>query len=80
MWSRIQNRTVRSKDQLSIEYSKHQFNDFEVDPNTDPELYKFVEYVKSSGPRFNDFAPEKLDIFLDKIYELRKDNSNNSPG
>lgn len=80
IWSRIQRTGGKAKDELSIEYSKHEFNDIEVDPETDPELYKFVEHVKASGPRFNDYAPEQLDLFLDRIYELRKNYLDNTSG
>jgi hypothetical protein len=71
---------TRAKDELSKEFSDHGFNDFAVDEKEDPELYQFVETIKNSGPRFNDYAPELLEKFADKIYELRKNNPDNSAG
>jgi len=78
LWSRIHR--IRAKDELSKEFSDHGFNDFTIDADEDPELYDFVEAVKNNGPKFNDYAPEKLERFADKIYELRKNNPNNSAG
>jgi hypothetical protein len=45
----------------------------------DPELFAFVEQTKQK-PRFNDYSKEELTNFVDRIYELRKDNSNNTAG
>ncbi len=56
------------------------FETLEVDPETDPELFKFVNETLTKGPKFSNYASTKLEQFLSRIYELRKDNSNNTAG
>jgi len=63
---------------LYKEYSDHKFEDFEVDHNTEPELYDFVQQTKQIGPQFSDYSPEKIAYFEERIHELRKNNTNNS--
>lgn len=60
------------------EYSSDQFKGLTVDKELEPELYEFVEYVKENGARFYMHTAEQIDHFAKKIYELRKNNSNNS--
>ena len=60
------------------EYSNDQFKGLTVDKELEPELYKFVEYVKENGARFYMHTAEQIDHFAKKIYELSKNNSNNS--
>lgn len=49
-----------------------------MDPTNEPELHKFVEYIKSNGPRFTDFSEDKLEHFEERIHELRKNQFNNT--
>ena len=56
------------------------FDTLEVDPTTDPELFEFVERTKVKGPKFSNYSEEKIKTFVSRIYELRKNNSNNTPG
>jgi hypothetical protein len=58
-------------------YDKDQFKDLIIDRFTDPALYEFVEETKSRGPKFANYSPERLKDFVSRIYELRKNNSNN---
>ena len=58
-------------------YDKDQFKDLIIDRFTDPALYEFVEETKSRGPKFATYSPERLKDFVSRIYELRKNNSNN---
>ena len=60
------------------EYSSDQFKGLTVDKELEPELYEFVEYVKENGARFYMHTAEQIDHFAKRIYELRKNNSNNS--
>ena len=60
------------------EYSSDQFKGLTVDKELEPELYEFVEDVKENGARFYMHTAEQIDHFAKKIYELRKNNSNNS--
>jgi hypothetical protein len=69
--------TTRPIDQLYKDYSDHQFQDIPVTED-DPELYKFVQDVRKNGPVFGNYPAEKLEIFEERIYELRKNNLNNS--
>jgi len=52
----------------------------EVDATTDPELFDFVEETKTKGPKFSNYTTETIETFVSRIYELRKDNSNNTAG
>ena len=77
LWSRIQSRGPRGKDVLYTLYDQGLFNELEIDPNTDPQLYKFVEETKIKGPKFANYKSERLNSFLERIYELREDQRNN---
>lgn len=59
-------------------YDQDNFKDLIIDRYTDPALYEFVEETKSKGPRFANYSPERLKEFVSRIYELRKNNSNNT--
>lgn len=61
-------------------YDKDNFKDLIIDRFTDPTLYEFVEETKNKGPKFANYSPERLKEFASRIYELRKNNSNNSTG
>jgi hypothetical protein len=77
LWSRLNERVVhRPIDELYKAYHEGQFKDFTVD-KSDIELYNFVEQTKDTGPRFYDYPSDKTAYFEKRIYELRKDNSNN---
>jgi hypothetical protein len=56
------------------------FNDLIIDRYTDPALYEFVEETKTKGPKFANYSPERLKEFVSRIYELRKNNGNNTAG
>ena len=78
MWSRIQKTTgLRAKDELYKLYSQNKFRDIEVDP-TDTALADFVEETKTKGPKFSNYTREKLEYFVSRIYELRKNNTDNT--
>ena len=81
IWSRIINQTnARPKDELYKLHGAKVFDTLEVDPVTDPELFEFVEETRTKGPKFSNYSTEKIKTFVSRIYELRKDNSNNTPG
>jgi hypothetical protein len=61
-------------------YGSGLFEILEVDATTDPALFKFVEETKTKGPKFSNYSKEKLENFVNRIYELRKNNSNNTAG
>lgn len=61
-------------------YGQDNFKDLIIDRFTDPALYDFVEETKTKGPKFANYSQERLREFVSKIYELRKNNSNNSAG
>ena len=61
-------------------YGAKIFETLEIDNTTDPELFQFVEETITKGPKFSNYSREKLEYFVSRIYELRKDNSNNTPG
>lgn len=68
---------LKAKDELYRLYSEHQFKDLIIDPETDPALYKFVNDTIEKGPKFSNYSPEQVEHFVSRIYELRKNNSNN---
>lgn len=79
IWSRVVERTgARARDELYRFYSDKVFDTLEVDSTTDPELFEFVEETKTKGPKFSNYSVEKVETFVSRIYELRKDNSNNT--
>lgn len=79
MWSRIVQRSnARAKDELYKLYGAKVFDTIEVDPITDPELDKFIRETNTRGPKFSNYAPEKIEYFVNRIYELRKDNTDNA--
>jgi hypothetical protein len=59
-------------------YSSKVFDTITVDPTTDLALSKFVEETKTKGPKFSNYTQETLGNFVSRIYELRKNNPNNS--
>lgn len=61
-------------------YGAKIFDILEVDKETDPELAKFIEETKTKGPKFSNYSAERLETFVNRIYELRKNNSNNTAG
>jgi hypothetical protein len=71
---------IKAKDELYRLYGEHGFKDLVIDEVTDPELFKFVTETKERGPKFANYAPEKIEYFVSRIYELRKNNSNNTAG
>ena len=59
-------------------YSAKVFDTLEVDAMTDPDLAQFVDETKNKGPKFSNYTAEKLEYYVNRIYELRKNNSNNA--
>ena len=59
-------------------YGAKAFEHLVVDEITDPELAKFVNETNTKGPKFSNYAIKKLDQFVSRIYELRKDYPNNT--
>jgi hypothetical protein len=81
LWARIQQRSVaRSKDELYKLYGVNKFADITVDATIDPDLAKFVEETQTKGPKFSNYSNDKLESFVERIYELRKNQSNNTAG
>jgi hypothetical protein len=81
LWARIQQRSVaRSKDELYKLYGVNKFADITVDATIDPDLAKFVEETQTKGPKFSNYSNDKLESFVERIYELRKNQSNNAAG
>ena len=59
-------------------YGAKVFDTLEIDATTDPDLAKFVEETKTKGPKFSNYTTDKIEYFVSRIYELRKNNSNNA--
>jgi len=43
------------------------------------DLQKFILETREHGPKFSNYPREKLESFLERIYELRKNQSYNTP-
>jgi len=81
LWARIQQRSnARVTDELYKLYGANKFEDITVDATIDTELAKFIEETKRKGPKFSNYSNEKLESFVERIYELRKNQSNNAAG
>lgn len=74
----MQRTGARPLDELYRLYGSKTFEHLEVNEETDPELAKFVKETLTKGPKFSNYATNKLDQFVSRIYELRKDNTNNT--
>jgi hypothetical protein len=61
-------------------YGEHEFKDIVVDEATDFELSNFIKETHSRGPKFSNYSADKIEHFVSRIYELRKNNSNNTAG
>ena len=68
---------LKPKDFLYKEYNKDQFKGLTFDEDDEPELYKFI-MDSEDGPKFNNYSVDILKYFARRIYELRKNNSNNT--
>ena len=80
LWARINRSNTKPIDELYKLNSTKIFDSLVVDPITDPELSKFVIETKTRGPKFSNYSKEKLEQFVNRIYELRENNSNNTAG
>jgi len=67
---------MKPKDEMYRLYDFDKFNDLIIDKFTDPALYQFVEETKTRGPKFANYSQERLKEFVNRIYELRKNNPN----
>jgi hypothetical protein len=67
----------KTMDRLYIEYDRDRYADVLVDPTEEPELVDFIKSINDGTKKFNDYTQEELDYFAERIYELRKDNSDN---
>lgn len=70
---------IKPIDLLYNEYAKDQFARLIVDKSKEPELAEFIEKSKEK-PRFNNYSQDALKYYARRIYELRKDNTNNTAG
>jgi hypothetical protein len=81
LWSRLShNDQLKAIDRLYKEYSDNRFEGLVVDKIAEKDLYNFIEETKFYGPRFNNYGKDKLEHFAERIYELRKNQSDNSAG
>ena len=67
----------KTMDRLYIEYNRDRYADVQADPQEEPELIDFIQSINAGTKKFNDYTQEELDYFAERIYELRKNNSDN---
>ena len=75
LWKRVREREseeFKAKDYLRFVYAKEAFEDFQYDPELEPELDKFIKDIKTGTHSFSDYTSDELKYFASKIYELRK--------
>ena len=63
---------------MYYEYGKDEFKGLTLNENDDPKLYKFIEDIKRVGPKFYGYPIDELEYFARRIYELRKDQPDNT--
>lgn len=85
LWKRIlqkrnENDAFKPIDRLYIEFDKDQFKGLRFDPMADPDLDKFITDIQEGVRKFNDYLPEEVEHYASRIYELRKNNPDNSAG
>jgi hypothetical protein len=78
IWQRIQR--ARSKDELYKLYGSKVFDELIIDGSVESDLAKFITETQEHGPKFSNYPREKLESFVERIYELRKNQSNNTAG
>jgi hypothetical protein len=84
LWQRISKTTsadpFKPIDRLYVEYDRDKFAGIVVNKVDEPEVYEFVESIKSGSRKYNDYPQDQIDYFARRIYELRKHNTNNTAG
>jgi hypothetical protein len=76
LWFKIRTKnddSFKPLDRLHIEFDKDGFNSIIVDANEEPELYQFLEDIKTGTHKYGDYPEEQINYFARRIYELRKD-------
>lgn len=64
-------------DRLHIEFAKDGFDGIIVNPSEEPELHRFLQDIKTATHKYGDYPEEQINYFASRIYELRKNQSNN---
>ena len=77
--SEYQSLKIKPIDLLYSEHAKDKFSGIIIDPQKEPELANFIDQNKEKA-RFNNYSQDILKYYARRIYELRKDNSNNTAG
>lgn len=65
-------------DRLYIEFDKDKFKG--IDASQELEVDQFIKDIQNGTHKFDDYEPLDIEYFASRIYELRKNNSNNSAG
>jgi hypothetical protein len=75
LWFKIRTKnddSFKPLDRLHIEFDKDGFDSIIVDADEEPELYKFLEDIKTGIHKYGDYPEEQINYFASRIYELRK--------
>lgn len=62
-------------DRLYIEFDKDRFEG--IDASQELEVDQFIKAIQNGTHKFDDYEPLDIEYFASRIYELRKNNSNN---
>jgi hypothetical protein len=63
-------------DRLYIEFDKDRFEG--IDASQELEVDQFIKAIQDGTHKFDDYGPSDIEYFASRIYELRKNNSNNT--
>jgi hypothetical protein len=53
-------------------YGAKVFDELIIDGSVESDLAKFITETQDHGPKFSNYSREKLESFVERIYELRK--------
>jgi hypothetical protein len=67
-------------DRMYIEFSKDQFKGIQFNESEEPELAKFISEIQNGTHKFDDYPADEIEYYASRIYEFRKNNSNNTAG
>jgi len=65
-------------DRLYIELDRDRFEGIQVNAEEEPELQTFINDIQQGKSKFDNYPPDQIEYFASRIYELRKNNSNNA--
>jgi hypothetical protein len=75
LWFKLRTKkddSFKPLDRLHIEFDKDGFDGIIVNAIEEPELYQFLEDIRTGAHKYGDYPEEQINYFASRIYELRK--------